>query len=302
MALAPWAFETKVFNAAGTQLTPGPQPTERLYTGQIWDWNANVYHYVARVYVPELARFTSTDPVREYANPYAYVKWAPTALIDPTGMFSGQIAPCLSAWDVLRSGFAELRERLQPGNGGYTGPHGAGWNGIRPGEFSQSAAAAGESSPSSLYQSGAAESVSPVETIIALLPTARVASASLRVAGAFARSMASSLKANVGKLYHYTWANPAKIAAEGLRPGASGKVFTTPAGNLSSLQAQVDLALPPNRGLPGHLIEIDVGTLQRMGISVPNASQVGRMFNMPGGGSEVVFPHAIPAEAIKVVR
>ncbi len=67
---------------------PGPQPTERLYTGQVWDWNANVYHYVARVYVPDLARSTSTDPVREYANPYAYVKWAPTALIDPTGMFS----------------------------------------------------------------------------------------------------------------------------------------------------------------------------------------------------------------------
>ena len=79
-------------------------------------------------------------------------------------------------------------------------------------------------------------------------------------------------------------------------------MFTTPIGNLSPLQAQIDLALPANRGLPGHLVEIDVGTLQRMGVQVPEAGQVGRMFNMPGGGTEVMFPHAIPAEAIRVVR
>jgi hypothetical protein len=109
-------------------------------------------------------------------------------------------------------------------------------------------------------------------------------------------------KEGAGKLYHYTGADPAKIAAEGLVPGASGKVFTTPAGNLSPLQAQIDLALPPNRGLPGHLLEIDVGKLQTMGVQIPKAAQVGRMFNMPGGGIEVVFRHAIPAEAIRVVK
>ncbi|MCK4563219.1 MAG: hypothetical protein KAU94_00935 [Verrucomicrobia bacterium] len=104
------------------------------------------------------------------------------------------------------------------------------------------------------------------------------------------------------KLYHYTGANPNKIAAEGLIPGGSGKVFTTPSGKLSPLQAQLDLALPPNRGLPNHLLEIDIPTLQGMGMKVPQGGPVGRMFNMPGGGTEIVFPHAIPAEAIKVVR
>ena len=104
------------------------------------------------------------------------------------------------------------------------------------------------------------------------------------------------------KLYHYTGANPNKIAAEGLIPGGSGKVFTTPSGKLSPLQAQLDLALPPNRGLPNHLLEIDIPTLQGMGMKVPQEGPVGRMFNMPGGGTEIVFPHAIPAEAIKVVR
>jgi RHS repeat-associated protein len=105
-----------------------------------------------------------------------------------------------------------------------------------------------------------------------------------------------------GKLYHYTGANPAKILEGGLRPGASGKVFTTPTGNLTPLQAQLDLALPPNRGLPKHLIEVDIDTLTNMGIKVPQAQSITRMFNMPGGGLEVVFPQDIPREALKVIR
>ncbi len=104
------------------------------------------------------------------------------------------------------------------------------------------------------------------------------------------------------KLYHYTSANPESILKNGLQPGSSGKVFTTPAGNLSPLQAQLDLALPPNRGLPQNLLEIDVQTLKNMGIEIPQGQQVTRMFNMPGGGTEVVFPHAIPSEAIRWVK
>jgi hypothetical protein len=104
------------------------------------------------------------------------------------------------------------------------------------------------------------------------------------------------------KLYHYTGADPSKIATEGLTPGGSGKVFTTPDGHLSPIQAQGDLALPPNRGVPNHLLEIDVSTVRQMGIEIPQGSQVSRSFNMPGGGTEVVFPHAVPPEAIDIVR
>jgi hypothetical protein len=107
---------------------------------------------------------------------------------------------------------------------------------------------------------------------------------------------------NTEKLYHYTSASPESILKSGLQPGSSGKVFTTPAGNLSLLQAQIDLALPPNRGLPKNLLEIDVQTLRNMGIEIPQGQQVTRMFNMPGGGTEVVFPHAIPPEAIKLIK
>jgi RHS repeat-associated protein len=101
------------------------------------------------------------------------------------------------------------------------------------------------------------------------------------------------------KLYHYGFErNASKILSEGLIPGASGKVYTTPAGNLSPLQAQIDLALAPNRGLPDAVFEIDVQALRDMGIEIPDSSLVGRWYNMPGGGQEVVFPHPIPPEAI----
>jgi len=107
---------------------------------------------------------------------------------------------------------------------------------------------------------------------------------------------------NGGNFYHYTSANPESILKNGLQSGSSGKVFTTPSKNLSPLQAQIDLALPPNRGLPKNLLEIDVPTLRNMGIEIPQGKQVTRMFNMPGGGTEVVFPHAIPSEAIKLIK
>ena len=62
------------------------------------------------------------------------------------------------------------------------------------------------------------------------------------------------------------------------------------------------LVLPPNRGLPGSLIRIDLDGLRAAGYDIPNVSQVGRSFNMPGGGLEMEFPYSIPSEFIKVIR
>ncbi|MFH0342669.1 MAG: RHS repeat-associated core domain-containing protein [Chromatiales bacterium] len=107
-----------------------------------------------------------------------------------------------------------------------------------------------------------------------------------------------------GKLYHYTSSKYADTIVEnGLKPGISSKkVFTTPDGTKSGLQAQIDLALPPNRGVPDALLEIDTRTLNQMGVKVPGATPVGRDFNMPGGGQEVTFDTLIPPEAIRRVR
>ena len=74
----------KVFAPGGYAVSPAL--TDRLYTGQRWDATTRLYDYGARWYDPQLARFTSQDPVREYMNPYAYVKWNPVKFVDPTGM------------------------------------------------------------------------------------------------------------------------------------------------------------------------------------------------------------------------
>ncbi len=103
-------------------------------------------------------------------------------------------------------------------------------------------------------------------------------------------------------LYHYTQVrNVSGILDEGIVPGASGRVFLTPSRDLSALQAQLDLALPPN-GLREAVLEIDVTALRRLGVEVPPASQVGRSFNLPGGGLEVAIGASVPPDLIRRVR
>lgn len=95
------------------------------------------------------------------------------------------------------------------------------------------------------------------------------------------------------------------ISANGLRPGS----YATPNGSLSPLQAQIDLALPPNTGLRDAVMRVDVAGLREAGYEIPSITQVtgtvtgpgGRIYTMPGGGYEMQFPYAIPPEFIKVV-
>jgi hypothetical protein len=76
----------------------------------------------------------------------------------------------------------------------------------------------------------------------------------------------------------------------------------TKSGDLSSLQAQIDLALPPNRGLHGALIRVDLAGLRKAGCDVGGFTKVGRKYNMPGGGTELEFENAIPPQFVRVVR
>ncbi|MCC6641242.1 MAG: hypothetical protein IT386_08795 [Deltaproteobacteria bacterium] len=104
------------------------------------------------------------------------------------------------------------------------------------------------------------------------------------------------------RLFHYTTTDAAgAIAKEGLTPGQSGRVFLTPQGGLSPLQAHIDLALPPNRAANA-LLEVDVGAMRRLGIDIPAPTPVGRSYNMPGGGLEVPIDRAIPPELLRRVR
>ncbi len=107
------------------------------------------------------------------------------------------------------------------------------------------------------------------------------------------------------KLYHYTQGeNAASILKGGLQPGLeSGKVFTTPMGAYSFTEAQMYLALKPNVGLPGAVLEIDTATLESLGIR-PSAGPM-RVLPTPngmGGGTEVIFTDPIPPAAIRRVN
>jgi len=77
---------TKAFQKNGTPIAAGAELTDLLYTGQRWDAPSRLYYYQARFYDPRIAQFLSTDPAREYPNPYAYVKWNPVRFTDPSGM------------------------------------------------------------------------------------------------------------------------------------------------------------------------------------------------------------------------
>lgn len=98
--------------------------------------------------------------------------------------------------------------------------------------------------------------------------------------------------------YHYTFGRfVSSIERQGLRAGS----YATPNGALSPLQAHIDLALRPNRGLPDTILRIDLEGLRRAGYQIPGVTRAGRSFGMPGGGYEMQFPYPIPPEFIKVI-
>ena len=245
------------------------------FAGKPTEDSSGLSYFGGRWYNPIVGRFYSVDPIRfRDSNPlsfnrYAYGNNNPYRFIDPDG--SAPVAIIIEAVLVNAAAGAVAA--------GATNAAIQGWQ-------------------TGTVQLGGAGGVFDAASDGAVIGTIFGLAGGIRAGVASGAARAATPE----KLYHYTGADPSKIATGGLKPGASGEVFTTPAGNLSPLQAHIDLALPPNRGLPNHLLEIDVRTLRKMGIEVPEARQVGRSSNMPGGGTEVVFPHALPPEAIKVIQ
>jgi RHS repeat-associated protein len=58
------------------------------YTGKPYDAATGLYNYGYRDYRPELARFTTVDPVRDGTNWFAYVNNDPVNWVDPWGLKS----------------------------------------------------------------------------------------------------------------------------------------------------------------------------------------------------------------------
>jgi hypothetical protein len=125
--------------------------------------------------------------------------------------------------------------------------------------------------------------------LLAAVEPSPVGEAALAIAG----------KETVEEAFHYTFRRYAgSIQRQGLRGGS----YATPNGSLSPLQAQIDLALPANRGLPDTLIRIDLNGLRNAGYQVPRATRVQSSFRMPGGGDEMYFSYPIPPRFLEVIE
>lgn len=105
--------------------------------------------------------------------------------------------------------------------------------------------------------------------------------------------------------YHYTFAEfLPSIMNQGLRGGS----FVSPR-LLSPLQAQIDLGLPPNRGLPDTVLRIDLRVYGEQYGDIPLVMRVtglvrgsgGRFYNVAGGGEEIQLPNPVPPEMIEPV-
>ncbi len=99
--------------------------------------------------------------------------------------------------------------------------------------------------------------------------------------------------------FHYTFeVVKESILKTGLRRGS----YLTTTGELSPLQAHIDLALSPNRGLPDVILRIDLNGLRAAGYEIPKPTPVARSNNMPGGGYEMRFPYPINPQFITVIK
>jgi RHS repeat-associated protein len=63
------------------------------YTGKPYDTTTGMYNYGYRDYQPEVARFTTIDPIRDGNNWFAYVNNDPVNYIDLWGLAPGDIFP-----------------------------------------------------------------------------------------------------------------------------------------------------------------------------------------------------------------
>jgi RHS repeat-associated protein len=241
---------------------PGFQPLG--FAGGIYDPSTGLVHLGAREYDPLSTRWLSHDTIgfSGGANQYTYANDDPVNQIDPTGH---DALGCFA--DIL--GLASLVPGVGPAFAVA---------------YSAVQAARGHWGEAAL---GLAAVAIPFAILGGLARTGKVA------------AEGASARGGLSEAFHYTRpGNAAAIAEDGLRTGS----YATPNGGLSGVQAQIDLALPPNRGLSSSVIRVDLDGLRAAGYEVPEPTLVGRSYGSPGGGYEMQFPYVIPPEFLKVIR
>jgi RHS repeat-associated protein len=69
------------------------------YTGKPYDTVTEMYNYGYRDYAPEVARFTTVDPIRDGANWFTYVNNDPVNWVDLWGLIASDVRTALAAAD-----------------------------------------------------------------------------------------------------------------------------------------------------------------------------------------------------------
>jgi hypothetical protein len=103
-----------------------------------------------------------------------------------------------------------------------------------------------------------------------------------------------------GKVFSYTDAETAQLIEQS-QLGLPGRTtFLTPNGNLSPLQAQIELALP-QKNTASALFEVTTEGLDPSKI-ILQRRVTGNVYNRGGGGIEILYDGPIPLENVRRVR
>jgi RHS repeat-associated protein len=272
--------------------------TKEGFTGKELDSETGLGYFGARYYMAALGRWGSADPLAEKHlewSPYNYVLNNPLTLIDPDGR--QVMANSNAYWEgVAVDGFQQ---------GGFRGAAkvAAGMAAMTAFEFfgmNQAETGFGAMAEGNWVSGTASVGMAVAGNLPGLNFTKfGRAAGSVDDAARAVGKIGDDAADGAAEAFHYTRSELTEsIANEGLREGS----YVTSTGSLSPLQAQLDLALPPNRGLRDAVFRVDLDGLRKAGFEVPDFSQVGRNFNMPGGGTEIRFGYVVPKDFISVVQ
>ncbi|WP_242935179.1 FG-GAP-like repeat-containing protein [Leptospira kobayashii] len=84
------------------------------YSGKDWGQNSKLYYFGVRYYDPEIGRFITPDPARQFLSPYLYAQNNPKSYIDPNGDFAFLLAVVIGAVLGAYSGASAVNGDMNP--------------------------------------------------------------------------------------------------------------------------------------------------------------------------------------------
>ena len=243
---------------------------KRQFAGMEKDAETSLDYVGARYYASQPGRFTTVDPALDLEaailnpqlwNRYAYSLNDPLKFTDPDGRSPKLAILALKVGHALYKGYDVYStvEGTVDAGGTLISTDASGWE-----RLLAAGALAGE-------LSGATDLLRAGKGVMRAVDDA-----------------ADALRA-----YKYTYSEFIdEIKENGLRRIEGRNVFATPTGDLSSLGAQIELALPGNR-MRNAVVKIDLEGLRKAGYKIPKPTRVTGQFGRPGGGWQYEFDYDI---------